>query len=71
MASQRIVYLNAFVLSTATSIKFNQSIYSINEDNGLLQPVVILSNPFPINVNIQVLSIENSATSKCYQLNNK
>ena len=66
MAAQRIVYINVFVLSTAASIKFNQSIYSVNEDNGLLQPVLTLSDPLPINVNIQVLSIENSATSKCY-----
>ena len=53
------------LLSTATSIKFNQSIYIINEDSGLLQPVLTLSNPFSININLQVLSIDKSAIGKC------
>ena len=53
------------LLSTATSIKFNQSIYIINEDNGVVQPVLTLSNPFSININLQVLSIDESVIGKC------
>ena len=46
----------------APSIKFNQSVYSINEGSRLLQPVLALSNPLSTNVTLQVLSIDNSAT---------
>ena len=46
------------------TVSFNQSSYSINENNGPVQIVVVLSNPSSSDITIQVLNTDESATSK-------
>ena len=41
---------------------FNQSMYSVNEDAGPVQPVLVISNPSPTNINVQVTNTDGSAT---------
>ena len=46
------------------TLKFSQSAYSINENNGSIQPVLILSDISLIEFTIQVLNIDESASGK-------
>ena len=45
-------------------VNFEQMTYNIDEDNGLVQPVLVLSNPSSTTITIEVLSIDESATGK-------
>jgi len=47
---------------TETTINFNQSTYTVVEDNGPLQPVLILSNPSASDILVQVESFDINAT---------
>ena len=49
----------------AINISFNQSTYSVNEDDGPAQPVLVLSNPSSADITIQVKATNGSATGKC------
>ena len=42
-------------------MNFDQSTYTIDEDNGPLQPVLVLSNPSTYLINVQVNSTDGSA----------
>ena len=44
-------------------MRFNQTTYRINENDGYFQPVLILSNPSLTDITIQVIDSEVSATS--------
>ena len=46
----------------AIVITFNQSTYSVDEDDGPVQPVLVLSNPSSTNITVKVLSTDGSAT---------
>ena len=43
---------------------FNQSTYSVNEDDGPAQPVLVLSNPSSTDITVQVRDNENTATGE-------
>ena len=45
-----------FTATTATSVtvSFNHSTYSVNEDDGLVQPVLMLNDSVATNVTVQV-----------------
>ena len=45
-------------------MSFNQSTYSVNEDDGSVQPVLVLSNPSSTNITIQVKETSGAATSE-------
>ena len=45
-------------------VSFEQMTYNIDEDNGPVQPVLVLSNPSSTTVTIEVLSMDESATGK-------
>ena len=45
-------------------MSFSQAMYSVNEDSGLLQPVLILSNSSETDTTVQVLTVDESATGK-------
>ena len=49
----------------ATTVKFNQSIYNINENSGPVQPVLVLSNPSSTNVTVEVFNTNITALGKC------
>ena len=53
-----------FVEHLAVIVKFNQEMYAINESDGLVKPVLILSDPLPTNLFLQVMTVDSSATSK-------
>ncbi|XP_065894203.1 uncharacterized protein [Dysidea avara] len=46
----------------AVSVSFNQSTYTVNEDEGPAQPVLVLSNPSSSDITVVVISSDGSAT---------
>jgi len=42
-------------------VSFDQSSYSVDEDNGPAQPVLVLSNPSSINITVEVGDINITA----------
>ena len=49
---------------TVVIVNFDQSTYTIDEDDGPLQPVLILSNPSTHLINVQVNSTDGSAVGE-------
>ena len=45
----------------ATTVMFSEIIYSVNEDSGSVQPVLVLSNSTSNDITIEVLNIDGSA----------
>ena len=45
---------------------FNQSMYNVNEDTGLVQPVLVISNPSSTDTTVQVTNTDGSATGEYY-----
>ena len=45
-------------------LRFNQTVYRVDEDDGIAQPVLVLSNPSSYDVTIQVNDTEVTAMSK-------
>ena len=43
---------------------FNQSMYSVNEDAGSVQPVLVISNPSSTDITVQVTVTDGSATGE-------
>ena len=48
----------------AITVNFDQSTYIIDEDNGPVQPLLVLSNPSTFLINVQVNSSDGSALGK-------
>ena len=48
----------------ATTVMFSEIIYSVNENTGPAQPVLVLSNPSSSNITVEVLSSDGSATGE-------
>jgi len=48
----------------AITVNFSQQSYSVNEDDGPAQPVLVLSNPSSTSITVQVRDTENTATSE-------
>ena len=46
------------------TVNFNQSTYNVDEDDGLAQPVLVLSNLSSTDITISVFSTDGSATGK-------
>ena len=49
---------------SATSVSFSQSTYSVDEDDGPAQPVLVLSNPSSTDITVQVRDAQISAISE-------
>ena len=43
---------------------FNQSVYSVNEDAGPVQLVLVISNPSSTDITVQVTNTDRSATGE-------
>ena len=56
----------AFLSKTylAPTVNFNQSAYNVDEDDGPVQLVLVLSNPSSTDITISVFSTDGSATGK-------
>ena len=48
----------------AITITFSETTYSVDEDDGPAQPVLVLSNPSATDFTVRVREVEGSATSK-------
>ena len=51
-----------YFISLAITITFSQSTYSVDEDDGPAQPVLVLSNPSATGFTVRVREVEGSAT---------
>ena len=56
------------IICIAVTVSFSQSTYSVNEDDGVVQPVLVLSNPTSTDITVQVRSNDNTATGKVITL---
>ena len=56
-----IVAIMSFIDSTIT---FDQSAYTVDEDIGSVQPVLVLSNPSSTDITVQVTASSNTATGE-------
>ena len=45
-------------------VNFDQSVYSTDEDKGLVQLVLILSSPSITDITVRIFSVDGSATGK-------
>ena len=57
------------ILFVAIVVSFEQSTYSVNEDGGSVQPVLVLSNPSSTDITVQVKDPLGSATSESAKIN--
>ena len=48
----------------AILVNFSQSIYGVNENDGLVQPMLVLSNPSSIDITIRVDTIDREANGE-------
>ena len=46
---------------TAITIRFNQSSYSVNEDSGVIQPVLVFNRQSSTNITVYVRDSSNTA----------
>ena len=49
----------------AVSVRFEESSYSVDERNGLVHSVLILSSPSSASITIGILNINGNATGMC------
>ena len=56
------------IICIAITVSFSQSTYSVNEGDGVVQPVLVLSNPSSADITVQVRSNDNTATGKAITL---
>ena len=46
------------------TVAFNQSTYSVNENSGPVQPVLVLSNLSTIDITVEIMNNDNTAIGK-------
>jgi len=55
------VFVTYVLLYTDVTISFNQPLYNINENDGILQPVLVLSNPSSFDATVRVRDAKKTA----------
>jgi len=50
--------------TTAVTVSFSESTYNLNEDSGLVQPVLVLNNPSSTDNTMQVSTADGTATGE-------
>ena len=58
------VNLCNFLLSIALTVSFDQETYEFNEENGVAQPVLVLSSPSSVDIIVIVNSSDSTAISQ-------
>ena len=58
------VSLIFFLFLLAITVSFEQSMYSVNENAGPAQPVLVLSNPSSTTITVEVFNTDGSATGE-------
>ena len=56
------VFKKYFTLYIVATLDFDQSVYSVDENNGVVQVTVVLSNPSSSDITVQVFTTDGSAT---------
>ena len=56
------VFKKYFTLYIVATLDFDQSVYSVDEDNGVVQVILLLSNPSSSDITVQVFTTDGSAT---------
>ena len=51
----------AVTCSLAITVMFSQSLYSVDEDTGVTQPVLVLSNVSSTDITVEVFNTDGSA----------
>ena len=62
-------YTYLIFYSIDATVSFNRSAYSIVEDDGPVQPVLVLSNPSSFDITVQVTDTSITATGKLHYIN--
>ena len=57
-----------YCIYVASTVRFSQTNYSTTEDNGPLQPTVILSDALSTNIIIHIKDMNNTAIGECTKL---
>jgi len=57
-------FVSIYSTNLALTVSFSQSTYSVDEDDGPAQPVLVLSNPSSTDIIVQVRDTANTATSE-------
>ena len=52
------------LLITDITIKFNQSSYNVDEDGGVVQPVLVLNRQSSTNITVYIRDNSNNATGE-------
>jgi len=50
----------------ATSVSFSKSAYSVGEDDGLIQPVLVLNSPSSIDITVEIKDSDDTATGMLF-----
>ena len=59
-----ILFIAATEFATSLNVSFNQPTYSVNENDGVLQPVLVLSESSSTDITVQVRSTDKTATGE-------
>ena len=59
--AHRAMLIFCFLVIT---VMFDQTIYSVDEDSGPAQPVLVLSNPSTMTITVTVTNTDGSATGE-------
>ena len=58
------MYMITIILYVAVAVSFSKTAYSVDEGDGLAQPVLLLSSPSSTAIAVKIRNIDNTATSK-------
>ena len=50
-----------FIISLVITVRFSQSAYSVEETTGVVQPLLVLSNPASIDITVEVSNTDKTA----------
>ena len=59
-----IVHMYHVICYVVITVAFSQSTYSINENSGPVQPVLVLSNLSTIDITVEIMNNDNTASGK-------
>ena len=63
-----LVTVHMFLKFVVANLTFSEPTYSVNESSGILQPVMILSNPSSTPITVQVFSsTDDPAVGECIE----
>ena len=54
--------MHIFYFLVVITVRFNNATYTVDEDAGIIQPLLVLSNPSSLNETVLVISTDVTAT---------